>query len=99
MFGELEIFLKEIDSSNKSFERKHFEKLIITVYYLGGRHGQSAKFEDVKNKINMTNKQSIRTLEDVVKKGYIEIKNTTGEKIEELLLTQTGRRYVENLLD
>jgi DNA-binding MarR family transcriptional regulator len=99
MFGELEIFLKEIDSSNKAFEQKHFEKLLVTVYYLGGRHGESAKLKNVKDKTNMSSKAISRTIEDAVNKGYLETTNLSIDDIEELKMTQTGRRHVENLLD
>lgn len=99
MFGELEIFLKEIDSSNKGFEQKHFEKLLVTVYYLGGRHGETAKLKNVKDKTNMSAKAISRTIEDAVKKGYLEVADSSDDNIKELIMTQTGKRYVENLLD
>jgi DNA-binding MarR family transcriptional regulator len=99
MFGELEIFLKEIDSSNKAFERKHFEKLVVTVYYLSGRHEEPVKLKNVKDKTKMTSAQMKRSIEDAFKKGYLVVEESSDEDIEELKITQTGRRYVENLLD
>jgi len=50
MFGELEIFLKEIDRSSKTFEEKHFEKVVVAVYYLGGKNVKPVKLEKIQEK-------------------------------------------------
>jgi hypothetical protein len=47
----------------------------------------------------MTSAQMKRSIEDAFKKGYLVVEESSDEDIEELKITQTGRRYVENLLD
>ena len=60
---------------------------------------RKSKFEEVKDKTNMTSEQMKRTIEDAFKKGYLDVKESSDENIKKLQITQTGRRYVENLLD
>ena len=99
MFGELEIFLKEIDRSSKAFEEKHFEKLLVAAYYLGGKNVKPVKLEQIQENIKMSEEEILRVADKAFKKGYIKDSDPLNKNNNEWKMTPQGRKYVENLLD
>jgi len=99
MFGELEIFLKEIDRSSKTFEEKHFEKVVVAVYYLGGKNVKPVKLEKIQENIKMSKEEILRVIDKAFKKGYLKDSDPLDKDKKEWKMTPPGRRYVENLLD